>query len=422
MTAWKRLAAAVLAGVALAGCEKKTSVPGPSGGGKVATGNPAIAAKFLADGEEALRKGDGQAAIEDFHAAIQSDPTSFPAWYRFQEAMRIGHREKEIREELARRLADSPDDPLWLTLSAVTDSDHREAEEHLRKAIQKAPGFPWAQFVLSEVLVTLKRYDDAVSAADRALQMEPKNCLFRLCKANALLWDEKLEDALAEVEKAKDALPGDERVPVLRAQILMVLDRVDDAILAMQEAGRLAPGAQGPRILLRDWRMQAAKSALKEYDEAFKARHLGSAADAAQKAAGYLEAVVADSADEAAAVRMLPQAEAAAAAATLQRATDALRDGKEEDACNLADRAQPWLEKARSRKLDDEAREFVALGLMKLGLTYLSIGEKMKDRGSADAKGRFKQAYEAFLACSATDPSNKSAAGLAEDAKKAMEK
>ncbi|MCE9583349.1 MAG: hypothetical protein K8T20_12760 [Planctomycetes bacterium] len=417
---WRRLAAVLVAGAALAGCEKKTPAVGTYDGGKAAGGNPALAAKFIADGEAALRSGDTEAAVRNFHHATDADPRSFSAWYRLQEALHIAGNDADCRQEFARRLAAAPEDPLWLTLNAVTDPGGREAR--LREAIKKAPEFAWAHFVLSETLVMLKRYDDAVVSADRALQLDPKNGVFRLRKADSLMWAGKLDDALAEADKAKEALPGDERVPIVRAQILMVLDRVDEAIAAMQEAGRLAPAAKGTQALLRDWRTKAASTALKEYDDAFKAGRLGSAADAAQKAAGYLDAILTDTPDDIFALRNLPQAETAAAAAHLQRAVDALRDGKEDDAAGFAERAKPWLEKAKGRKLDEGGRQFVAQGWMRLGLVDLSLGEKESGRGSAGAKDRFKAALEAFQSCLRIDPENKSAPGLAEEAKKAMEK
>ncbi|MEK7467421.1 MAG: tetratricopeptide repeat protein [Planctomycetota bacterium] len=417
MTVRHFLSAAALC-LALAACEKKTSVASHPGPGAAPPGAIADARALLASGEAALRQGDAETAVRAFRAAAEADPRSVAAWARWHEALRGLKRGDEARREFEKRLAAAPDDPVWLTLAALADRNGRE--DRLRSAIRNAPDFAWAHCALCETLIDLKRYDEALRAADRAILLDPKNGVFRLQKAVALMWLGQSQDALAEADRAAESLPGDERVPIVRAQILMGDDRVDEAIAEMEKAAKLAPLAQAPKDVLRDWRLSAARRSLKEFDEAFREGRFGNAADASQRAAGILELVVRESPADEVAARLLPDAETASAGALLQRASASLREGKDDEAQSFCERATPWLERAGGRKLDQGSREYLTEGWIRLGALQLSLGDRLKEKGSAKAKDRFKAALTAFESCIAADPGNKTAAAMAAEARKAL--
>lgn len=422
----RRQLAAVTVCLALGACDQKAPVPAagpvPASGGNRPAGDISDPRGLMTSGDAALRAGDPVAAARDYRAAAEADPRQITAWARWHEAMRaIGKKEGDAaRAEFEKRLAAAPDDPQWLTLAALADRNGRE--ERLRKAIQKAPDFAWAHCALCETLVDLKRYDEALRAAERALQLDPKSGVFRLQKAVALMWLGKSAEALEEADKAKEGLPGDERVPIVRAQILMGEDRVDEAIAAMEEAARLAPAADAPKAVLRDWRLLAARRFLREYDEAFEGGRAGSAADAAQRAAGLLEQVEMASPGDEIASRLLPHAETACAAALLKRAGDLLREAKDEEATSFCDRAKPWLEKAKTRKLDQGARDYLTQGWLRLGALQMSLGDRLKEKGSAKAKDRHREAQASFEACLSVDPGNKTATDMLAETRKALEK
>ncbi|KAF0245325.1 MAG: TPR domain-containing [Planctomycetota bacterium] len=417
MIAGRLLSAAALC-VALAACEKKTPVSGSGSPGVAPPGAIADSRALLASGEAALRKGEVESALRDFRAAAEADPRFLPAWVRWNEAMTIAGKSAEAAQEFEKRLAKAPDDPVWLTMAALSRKEGRE--ERLRQAILKAPDFPWAHCALCETLIELKRFDEALRAAERAIQLDPRDGVFRLQKAVALMWLGRSADALAEADRAGELLADDERVPVVRAQIFMRDDRIDDAIKELEKAVRIAPNARTPKAALRDWRLLAARLSLKEFEEAFRDGRFGNASDAAQRGAGLLESIDRDSPGDEVAGRLLPQAETAAAAALLQRANDSIREGLDDDAHSFCERATPWLEKARGRNLDDGAREYLTQGWIRLGALQMSLGDRLKAKGSPKAKDRFKEALAAFEACLATDPANKTAASMAEEAKKAL--
>ncbi len=422
MTLRRGLVAAALC-LALGACGKKyTSVPGPApSGGSGGSGRGLIdTADLLSSGEKLLREGDLAGAARDFRAAADADPRQVTAWARWHEALRADGKGDVAKAEFEARLKKSPEDPQWLTLAALADRNGRE--DRLRLAIQKAPEFAWAHCALCETLIDLKRYDEALRAAERALALDPKSGVFRLQKAVALMWLGKSAEALEEVDKAREGLPGDERVPIVRAQILMGEERVDEAIAAMEEAAKLAPAAEAPKAVLRDWRLLAARRFLKEYDEAFAGGRAGSAADAAQRAAGLLEQVLTASPGDEIATRLLPQAETACAAALLKRAGDLLREAKHDDAASFCERAQPWLEKAKTRKLDQGSRDYLMQGWLRLGALQMTLGDRLKDKGNAKAKDRYREAQASFEACLALDPGNKTATDMLAEAKKAQEK
>ncbi|MCC6740411.1 MAG: tetratricopeptide repeat protein [Planctomycetia bacterium] len=416
----RRLAAIAL-GLALAGCGRKAPPPPAGGPAPAPAPGPGIdTTALLKSGEDALRRGDPAAAARDFRAAADASPRDVGAWARWHEAMRADRKGDEAKSEFEKRLAAAPEDPQWLTLAALADRNGRE--DRLRKAIQKAPEFAWAHCALCETLVELKRYDEALRAADRALQLDPASGIFRLQKAVALMWLGKSAEALEEAGKAGAALPGDERVPIVRAQILMGEDRVDEAIASMEEAAKLAPAADAPKAVLRDWRLMAARRFLREFDEAFAGGRAGSAADAAQRAAALLEQVEAASPGDPDAARLLPQVETASAAALLKRAGDALKEGNDADASSFCERAQPWLAKAAGRALNESAREYLTQGWLRLGTLQLSLGDRLKDRGSPKAADRYREALASFEACLKADPANRTAPAMVAEAKKALEK
>ena len=247
--------------MALAACDKKISVtarPLPVGAPPGAISD--VRALFDS-GESSLRQGDAEAAIRSFRAAAEADPRFLPAWARWHEALRGLKRGDEARTEFEKRLSAAPDDPVWLTLAALADRNGRE--DRLRAAIQKAPDFAWAHCALCETLIDLKRFDEALRAADRAILLDPQSGVFRLQKSVALMWLGRSQEALDEADRAKATLPGDERVAIVRAQILMGDERVDEAIAEMEAAVKLAPAAQAPKSVLRDWRLSAARRSLK---------------------------------------------------------------------------------------------------------------------------------------------------------------
>lgn len=410
----RRLVLAAAFAAALAACDGKKPPPPPTGGG----GPTADPKALLKAGEDAMRHGDGDAALSSIRAALQADPRYFQAWKRYYELMQDAGKGEDVKAEFEQRLAQSPDDALWLTLAALANSRNRE--ERLRAATTKSPEFVWGHVVFCEALLAAKKPDEAMREAEKALQLAPNEGAVRLRKAMVLYYSGKSTEALAEVDKAKDLMPGDEIVPVLRAQILMDDDRLEEAIVELEKAAQIAPKAQALRETLRKLRLTTAQRALRDFGDAMDANRYGSAVDAAQRASGVLEAQVKETPDDPLVTSKLPIALGGVASALVKRAGESLRNGKEDEATDFAGQAKPWLEKAMSGKLDGDSVEYVAQAWLRLGVLQLSLAEKLKDRGAeAKAKQRFKEAQASFEACLKVDPKSRSAAQFAAEAKKA---
>lgn len=408
----------VLSGT-LAACDRG---PAPSAGrgdpfAPVPVGDPR---KGFADGEAALRQGDPKKALGLFKEAIAADPRFVPAWLRYQEVMRLAGQTDALRAELRANHDRAPDDPLWLTLLGAADADG--ADERLQKAVKLAPDFAWAHYILAGRHFASGRFDEALRASDRALQLDVNNGLFHFMKGIALSKSERPDDAVAALRRAIELLPGDERPHVALAEVLLDAERTEEAVVELETALQLAPAAESPKLVLRGLRIHKGKLALRDFSEHAAREHWGAAAASAEEAAAGFAAVLAADPEDASALRFLSNAETACAAAWLGRATASSRDGKIEDALAHCDKAVAWLAKARGRKpAEEDAREYLAQAHLRLGAILLGAATELEDKGSAEAAAQYRRALAAFEACLELDPDNGTAAAKAEELRKKLE-
>lgn len=412
-------AAVLVLSCALAACDRAPA-PAPGGGGappSVPVGDPR---KPFADGEAALRSGDPKRALDFFREALAADTRFVPAWLRYQEVMRLAGQTDALRAELRGRLDRAPDDPLWLTLLGASDPDG--ADERLQKAVKLAPEFAWAHYIQAGRQFAAGKFDEALRASDRALQLDTNNGLFHFMKGIALSKSSRPDDAVAALRRSIELLPGDERPHVALAEVLLDAERTEEAVAELETALKLAPAAESPRLVLRGLRVHKGKLALRDFTEHAALEHWSAAVAAAEEAAGVFGAVLAADPEDASALRYLSNAETACAAAWLGRATAASRDGKVEESLAHCDKAIDWLAKARGRKpLEKDEREYLAQAHLRLGAILLGAATEMEDRGNAQAVGQYRRALSAFEACLELDPESGTAAAKAAELRKKLE-
>jgi tetratricopeptide (TPR) repeat protein len=416
----RRSAWVVAIWMSVAACGRKPA-PAPAplpGGGGAGSRSCADAAALLAEAEAAMRRGDGDAAFATLREALAADPRLAPAWMRYHELMAADGRGAEVRTEFASRLASSPEDPLWLALCAVTDAEDRSAR--LEKAARLGPELAWVHYIRSEVHMEARRFEEAFRAADRALQLEPQNAMFRAHRALSLELVGRSDEAAEEGKKARDSAPGDERVRLRYAQVLEMQDRTEEAIEELAEAARIAPRATGPRKFLADLRERRARSLMSDFASLMDSGHFGAAAKAAEESAAQHEQALKDDPGNEAARKYLPAAETAAAAAWLKRAGVDVREENLKPAAEACDMARTWLRKAGKRDLSAEARRYLAEIWLGLGAIRLGLGEGMAKKGIVEAREQYQAALDGFEACLEFDPECRTAVQMADEARKKL--
>lgn len=98
-----------------------------------------------------------------------------------------------------------------------------------------------APIARARAALALRRWDEAVREASRAIAAEPEEPTGYYLLAHALFSLTRSDEALSAVEAALSKAPAEAPLHVLRSDILRETDRTEEAMAAAQEALRLDP-------------------------------------------------------------------------------------------------------------------------------------------------------------------------------------
>lgn len=194
---------------------------------------------------EALSASTPEQSQDAFRAAAEDDPSCGWCWLGWAEtALRRGLREDALKAVGAAALDGKAIDPLSRSrldlIAAQLRSDSFAIAAAQRAIAAAAPGDPVAQGRLAEVLVANRQFDQAVSALQRAISIEPQNGLFWNSLAYAYAYagrfDEALKAAARYAELDSSPNPADSR-----GEILMMAGRFTDAVQSFEESYRKDP-------------------------------------------------------------------------------------------------------------------------------------------------------------------------------------
>ena len=95
--------------------------------------------------------------------------------------------------------------------------------------------------------------EGALEAADRAIEIDPRDAYAHRLRAECLLAMGRLEEAMAAADRALELDPLDASAHLARAEALRSLGRLDDAAAAESRARELGPSAplDGPGVGFR---------------------------------------------------------------------------------------------------------------------------------------------------------------------------
>jgi len=148
------------------------------------------------------------------------------------------HAAQEIREGI-RLKSDDPWfwDQLSWTLAYLQPPDNAGAEQAAREAIRLLPNFPVAYFHLGRALLQQERYQEAVTALNRSLELDPASAAPHVGLSQVYLAQGNTDLALAEMDKMSfNAFPV---ALIQTSSIYAVRGEKERALVEMEKALRL---------------------------------------------------------------------------------------------------------------------------------------------------------------------------------------
>ena len=127
--------------------------------------------------EEGLRLVDEEKfdqAIERFRQAIRLDPQFLRAHFRYIDVSRAVGRVEEIIEEYRKKAELKPQSAQDLYLYGRTLEDLDQKRRQYRAALEADPEFYWAQYGIGGTYLVQRRYDEAIVALNKTLEMNSK--------------------------------------------------------------------------------------------------------------------------------------------------------------------------------------------------------------------------------------------------------
>lgn len=188
-------------------------------------------------------------AIEKFQAVIQREPRHARAYSSLAEAYNLcgdyGWELPDIafpKAIAAARQAleldpNLPEGRLALGFAAATYTcDWPEAEKQYRQALQLAPNLPAAHHWLAWYLLQQRRFDEALTAIERAQELAPDNLII-VTNVGKILYFSRRYAAAAEKFKAALELDQDfQKAHMDLGYALIELDQLDDALAEFDRA------------------------------------------------------------------------------------------------------------------------------------------------------------------------------------------
>lgn len=136
------------------------------------------AASKIAQGDQAMDKGDIQVAIQRYREALAITPDNPMIPWKLSLALDKANDPDEEHQALDQVIAIDPNFALAHNQLGYLDSrkgDLAAAEDHFRKAVKAAPGFTQAWISLAATLGMESRFPEARDALESALRLDPQN-------------------------------------------------------------------------------------------------------------------------------------------------------------------------------------------------------------------------------------------------------
>ncbi|MBN2288325.1 MAG: tetratricopeptide repeat protein [Candidatus Glassbacteria bacterium] len=194
--------------------------------------------------EEGLEQVDAEQfdrAAENFRQAVELDPGFMQAHFRYMDVLRGIGRNEQMIEEYRKQAEQNPKSArcLYLYGRALEDLDLKRAR--YRDALQLDPGYYWAQYGIGAIYLVQRRYDEAIIAFNKTLEMNPQ-----MVEAIHLLGTVYLEkgmpiQARERFEEAAAIDSTNHMIYLSLGQVYSQMDRYESAEKAFRQAAAISP-------------------------------------------------------------------------------------------------------------------------------------------------------------------------------------
>jgi tetratricopeptide (TPR) repeat protein/transglutaminase-like putative cysteine protease len=189
-------------------------------------------------GQQAMRQRDVRAATDAFQRAVDRDPNFAQAWFALG-VMHVMKNPDQGIQEMKKGIALDPtqvSNYKYLGSRLMVMHRSEDALEIWKELAKVAPEDPDAPKNIAATLFILKRYPEAVTALEAAVQQQPDNSLLRLQLGDAYIHAGDDDKAVATIQNVVSA---DHRAEILNDASYSLADnnlRLDDALHYAEEA------------------------------------------------------------------------------------------------------------------------------------------------------------------------------------------
>ena len=183
--------------------------------------------------QQAVDKGDPQAAQAILHQLVALDPRSAEAMLRLGKVLQLQGQSAEAEACFKRALEidrDYPEALIGLGQMEANRGGIDSALERFRTAIELEPNKPDAHMEQGRVLEAAGRTDEAIAAYFRASEFNPNQSEIALRIGSIQLQQNQPDQALVRFDQVVELAPGNSEARLLRGRANLMLRRLPDAI------------------------------------------------------------------------------------------------------------------------------------------------------------------------------------------------
>lgn len=213
---------------------------------KALTYNPELPDAYLLVAKlQALPSGDenaGVKALDEATKLLKDDPKQLAKAYILKGQLVDDHEKKlEAFDQAAKADPDSIDAVQGRALLYLEKGENDKAVADLMKLLEKNSENIGVQAALSEALTNLKRYDEALKAIDKVIELNPKSPIGYSLRARIRVLKDDLKGGVADLDEAVNLNPRDLASLLMRGRLHAAMGNEELAKKDIENALQLNP-------------------------------------------------------------------------------------------------------------------------------------------------------------------------------------
>jgi len=200
-------------------------------------------------------------SIEVLKQSVELDPLFYRAWSALADSYILIPEYASVRgEDYVRAARDAsqralelkPDSSRALTTRAYIryfyDFEWKLAESDFKKAIEIAPDYATAHQWYSEMLATLRRFDEAIEQGEIAVSLDPHSAIARMVLAVHFMYSGKFDEAYSQLQAAYEMGPEIPAVTDNLFELSLYQKNYEEALMYAIRAAKLHDFAIAPEL------------------------------------------------------------------------------------------------------------------------------------------------------------------------------